>query len=507
MRPRFNIDAAPFVKILPAVVAGILVARWCSISVVWFAALLLPTVACAVVWRNERAGGWLVLSAVVLFAAVMTRLTTSNAQLPFDRSIVQRVRVTDNALHRGRWDCSTVRVESYRSVDDTVWHRSSAKLLLYTDTAAMIAVNTKLTIRGRVTDFDDRNPQYATLMRSRGYVGRCYVGDAADIVVEGVGRGNLPARMQRTALERIDRLGLDRSAGAVCKAMALGYRGDIDFPLREQYRCSGVAHLLAVSGLHVGMVALLVNLLLYLLPLFGAGHIVKNILAVAAVWLFAAVAGMSPSVVRAAIMFTGLQCAFALSRSYNALNIAAAAATIMLIVNPDSLSDTSFQLSFAAVIGLLLFYDSLGGFVLSRSKWVNALVGLVVVSAVATFVTAPLVSHLFGRLSIAGILIAPLVTVTANIILLVSLVWVTLPVGALSGVVASILNCVAGFQNDVVRFCSSIDCLSFEYTLSMRGVMVCYALLLLVWVVVCVVVRRKNSTATLIDRRGWDTEQ
>src|SRR5699024_10392366 len=101
------------------------------------------------------------------------------------------------------------------------------------------------------------------------------------------------------------------------------------------YGTTGASHLLAVSGLHVGIVAMLVNLLLWLLPAFRYGHVVKNAAAITVIGLYTLLTGLSPSAVRAALMFSGAQLALAASRRGNSANILLATASVMLLIRPD----------------------------------------------------------------------------------------------------------------------------------------------------------------------------
>lgn len=135
--------------------------------------------------------------------------------------------------------------------------------------------------------------------------------------------------------------------------MTAGDRSGITPELRAAYSRSGLSHLLAVSGLHTGIVFALVNLLLWWLPLLRRGHLLRNLLAAACIWIYVAAAGFPPSAVRAAVMFTMLQSALASASEYNGLNALAAAAFGMLLWNPAWLGDISFQLSFAAVAAIL----------------------------------------------------------------------------------------------------------------------------------------------------------
>ena len=161
--------------------------------------------------------------------------------------------------------------------------------------------------------------------------------------------------LHEAASEHIRRLGLSPDAEAVALAMAAGDRTELTAERRAPYNRTGTAHVLAVSGLHVGMVFLYVNLLLGGLALLHRGHLVRNAAAVVIIWLFAAAAGLSPGTIRAAVMFTALQFALATTSRYAGVNILAAAAFGMLLWRPAYLFHIGFLLSFLSVAAILVW--------------------------------------------------------------------------------------------------------------------------------------------------------
>lgn len=145
---------------------------------------------------------------------------------------------------------------------------------------------------------------------------------------------------------------------AVAAALVLGKRDLITDDVQSAYTETGAVHVLAVSGLHVGIIYLILRFLLITLLKLDRrpkGKLLVAFLSVVCVWGFALVSGLSPSVQRAAIMFSVLALGGVLYRKTHVFNTLAIAAGIMLLVNPGQLFQVGFQLSFTAIIGIVSF--------------------------------------------------------------------------------------------------------------------------------------------------------
>ncbi len=196
---------------------------------------------------------------------------------------------------------------------------------------------------------------------------------------------------------------------ALGQALLLGKRESLPSELVEKFRNTGAAHLLAISGLHVGV-------LLTMAAGAGAWLLGRQrptylIIAGAIIWLYALTAGAPPSALRAAVMGTVYLAALGLGRPSSVLPALALAAALMTAASPSLARQVSFQLSFAAVGGIALaltVWDSnLGGWRSPSKGWPARLLGgaasLAVVSAAATLATWPLVAANFGEVALLGV--------------------------------------------------------------------------------------------------------
>lgn len=142
-------------------------------------------------------------------------------------------------------------------------------------------------------------------------------------------------------------------ANAVASTLILGYRADLSEETLMAYAKTGTIHALSVSGMHVGLIYVIINFLLSFLDRWPRARIFKLIIAVGLVWLYAVIAGLAPSVLRSAIMLTIYIIGSTFNRQHNAYNLLCFSAFMMLLFNPYSIYDVGFQLSYLSVFGLI----------------------------------------------------------------------------------------------------------------------------------------------------------
>lgn len=205
---------------------------------------------------------------------------------------------------------------------------------------------------------------------------------------------------QRTKLlQRFVDGGMDNDAYAVVAAMALGDKSALTKELKETYAVTGASHVLALSGLHLGIIYMLLSLILK----GRRWRMIAQLLTIIAVWTFVFLVGMSVSVVRAAVMLSVYALLSLGHRDKMSVNTLAFTAIVMLMVNPRSLFDIGFQMSFMAVLSILLWmpvFESIFGHEwLMEHRLFGWFWGMVGVSMSAQAAVAPLIAYYFGRFS------------------------------------------------------------------------------------------------------------
>lgn len=270
-------------------------------------------------------------------------------------------------------------------------------------------------------------------------------GDEEVVRVEADGKPTLHDR----AVVRLERHMRDSTAFATAEAMVVGSKHMLSQPTRDDYTYTGLTHLMAISGLHLGIVMLVVGFMLLPLNLVFGGWHIRAVLIVVVLWLFAAVSGLSSSVVRSAIMLTALQLSYASVIRYNTMNALSVVVMAMLAYSPDYLYDLSFQLSVLAVMGIVLWGVPVLSFLGRRQIPGMSIVTTVVVSLVATLWSMPLIAHTFSQVCFVSVVISPLVFITAYVIVGFGFFALVLP-GVLALPFARVMEFAAMLQNEVV---------------------------------------------------------
>ena len=234
-------------------------------------------------------------------------------------------------------------------------------------------------------------------------------------------------------LKRLETHGVEGEAYSVVAAMALGDKSTLTKDLRDTYAATGASHVLALSGLHLGIIYTLLSLVLAR----RRWQVLSQLLILTAVWAFVFLVGMTVSVVRAAVMLSVYAMLSLGRRDRMSVNTLAFTAMVMLAFEPSWLFDIGFQLSFVAVFFILLFLP-----LLENAGWVWT---MTVVSCAAQLGTAPLVAYYFGRISPWFLLTNFVVVPAATLIVWLSLVVLVVPsLAPMLAWVATTLNRLLG---------------------------------------------------------------
>ena len=208
------------------------------------------------------------------------------------------------------------------------------------------------------------------------------------------------AKRTKHHLLRVLQQHTDSSGYALTAAITLGQKSSLRGTTKQHFAASGASHLLAVSGLHVGIIFMAISLLFRPFKRYKDVQKWGQIIVILLLWMYAFLCGLPPSIIRAVTMFSIGALGIITGQQNYSINNVCFTAFIMLLYNPNYLLDMGFQLSFSAVIGILLYVESRRSQVKSQRKitnrlltWVKDMCGI---SLVAQLATLPLILYYFG---------------------------------------------------------------------------------------------------------------
>lgn len=309
---------------------------------------------------------------------------------------------------------------------------------------------------GNPAEFDIEDFYYI-----KGITGSAYVwGDAWEYL--GRGEKTLAMRalsMRERVVERYRRLGFEGDGLSLLSALTVGEKRDFPQELKENYTAAGASHILALSGLHLGIIYMLLTLLF---PYRGRNRLLvllRETVVVAALWAFAYVAGLPASVVRAATLFSLMSLGRCLRQEPSSLSSLAFAAIAMLIFSPHLLFDVSFQLSFSAVFAILLLTPPLQEVlnVAEHGRLYRYVADLLILTLAAQVGTLPFVWYHFGILPLYSLLTNILVVPLAFVLMVLALLLlVTSFFAPLRMLFAAALQFVTSVMNGGASFIASL---------------------------------------------------
>jgi len=316
-----------------------------------------------------------------------------------------------------------------------------------------------ITNRGNPYEFD-----YRFYMETRGIRYYAFT-DTSDIISHSVPERRKLAHKALIIRENIINMfrkrGIKGERLALVSAITLGQKNMLDPEQKTWFIKAGVMHIMAVSGLHAVILSLFIFKLLFFMK--GRLNILRVIITLILLWSFAFVTGLTPSVLRATLMFSFLQAGNLLKRPANGINSVLASAFILILIKPSVIFDAGFLLSYSAVIYIIAFYRDFYSKIRFRHKVIDWIWQSAAVTIIAQAGTLPLTILLFNRFPtwfiLSNVIIVP---VSSLVIIAGALVPLTYPIGFLSHLVARLLDFLTGLTETLTEKAASLPLSTIE---------------------------------------------
>lgn len=346
------------------------------------------------------------------------------------------------------------------------WQNTSGKTILYIENDSLsknLKVGDIIALNPMLQDIENSgNPEEFNYKQYLSYNlinTSAYIKSDKWILIENHNEIPLHLKLLRSRdklMDILEKNGIKNDELNVLSALALGYSDNISSEIRHNYSSAGAMHILAVSGLHVGIIYGIIVFLFKFIKNKKFDY-VKIPITIILIWLYAMLTGLSPSVTRAALMFSIIAFGNLLKYKGSSLNTVAVSAVILLIINPYNLMNVGFQLSYIAVLGILIFQPAFQKIYTPKTKFGKWIWSLSCVSIAAQLATAPICIYYFNQFSnyflIANYILIPISTIA---IWLCVIVLATSFIPIISTFLAKILISVIKAMNFSTNFIDSL---------------------------------------------------
>ena len=443
----------PFVRMLLPFALGI----WCSsclpffhiqsISLVFLAlSLLLFSFVASVTLKRQRFS-WLfgtVMSCYLFMAGyALTRVHDAESQKDYFRNYADDAtyyvaRVYDDPTEREKNIRMVLQLE-YQFGDSLPSRPVAGKVMAYipkSDSAFSLRYGDLVAFPAPIREVSGpKNPEefdYKAYLARKGITGQVFLRESDWLDLQVNNANPIYAfsyRFRDVLLTSLQRSGLSDNEFGVAAAILLGYDDKLADDVRKNYVAAGSMHILCVSGMHVGIIYLLASFLLAFLNRKKWQKMLKHLLLLALIWFYALIAGLSPSILRSALMITFVIVGELIQRKGFIINSIAASAFVLLCVNPNNLFEIGFLLSYSAVIGIVVLQRPIYNLLYFKNKLLDKAWEITAVALAAQIATVPYTLFYFNQFTtyfwLSNLFMTPIsfvVVISGMVLLLVS--WI-----------------------------------------------------------------------------------
>lgn len=410
-------------KLLIPLILGVIVAFYTSyeMELVGILFLLIPLILAGILGKNKNSYLVFGLGSTVFFFCLGIYLVEINTSIDhtsyfihsnsdendiFQVQLMEEPEVKENSI---KCFANVLAINQKATIGTTlIYFKKSpvTETLQYGDVICLQTKFTEIQSTGNPNEFN-----YADYLNKKDVYHQAYVRDSALIFVKNEGSSFVKwlNNSRNFLISLLDKSGLKNENLSVAKALILGEKSGLDRETMNAYSASGTMHVLAVSGLHVGIVMLLLSFFLKPLKNIPKGRIFHVVLLVVFIWLYALLTGLSPSVMRATFMFTFVIIGKEMERDTSVYQSIMVSAFLLILMDPIVIFDVGFQLSYLAVIGIVFFQPKIYKLFFSKYYLVDKIWQITSVSIAAQLATVSLglfYFHQFPNLFLISNLIA-----------------------------------------------------------------------------------------------------
>ncbi len=464
---------APFIRLLPCFIIGILLQSWVDIPVLFITLVVVLLLAYHVLIRFQSISKqfkYLFSTGISIYLLVICLgcFVCWCNNITHHHNWIGHYQTKDKGLLIRLLNTPVERKKSYKTKaailqirDNNKWISLKGKILVYLDKENHSlkqgdVLFVKQQLQSIATQVNPGGFDYAAYLNRQQIYHQLYIG-AAQYQKISQEKPSIVGETKSYVLSVIRKYIRDKQQQAIAEALLVGYTFDIDDALSEAYSRTGVIHIIAISGMHLGLLYTVLVLLTGNLKRPRGLRWLRPLLILLCLWFFTILVGAGASVLRAAVIISFFIIGEWLERKANPYNSLCASMFLLLSFNPNYLWDIGFQLSYTAVAGIMIFNKAISKWYYIPYKPVQYCWQLIAVTISAQILTLPVVLFHFHQFPnfflITNLLIVPL----SGIVLYSCFVLVLIsPINLLAAFIGQVLNMVLGWMNNFIVFAASL---------------------------------------------------
>ncbi|MGV9003395.1 ComEC/Rec2 family competence protein [Flavobacterium sp.] len=368
--------------------------------------------------------------------------------------ITEKLKNTDKNY---RYVAEIKSIEEKKHIGKIIFNISKKKSMISLPIGSMLKV--KATYYKNKNPFNPNQFEYSKYLEHQEIYGQLYTNKVDVKIIDSINSiRSYFANYREELIIKLKRTSLSQNSLSVIVALLLGQKQDISPVLLKEYQAAGAVHILAVSGLHVGIIMIILLFILKSIPNSRKGSFIKLVVVLLSLWSFALLAGLSPSVVRSVTMFSFLTIGINLRRTVNIYHTILVSMLLILLINPGFIYDVGFQLSYLAVFFIIWLQPKLRKIWIPKNKIISYFWDILTVSTAAQIGVLPLSIYYFhqfpGLFFVTNLVIIPLLLIIMAIGILVLLLLV---LGIVPTFLVTILEGLLQLMNYFIHLIASCE--------------------------------------------------
>ena len=469
----------PIVKLLFSIIIGILLARYISSEVFhWYILSALIFFFTLLTWPKKYFFSYqyrYIIGFIITSSFILLGFISYKYHFNFDNSHhfsrfqsknqTALLRITEPPQQKENSVKLFVEVESISNDSAIVATIGDALIYLQKDSSALSLEYGDLIafhniIKPTEPPYNPDQFNYKLFLNTNGINNQAYArSDGWEIVSRaGFSFMGFALNLRKKLLIILQKNNVEKDELSVAAGMLLGVRDMLSPELRNAYAGAGAMHILCVSGLHVGIIFMILAYLFGFLDGTDKGKVVKSLIILLIIWFYAMLTGFSPSVVRSATMFSFIIIGQNLKRHVNIIGSLSSSAFVLLIIDPTLIFDLGFQLSYSAVTAIVILQPQIANLWIPSNKFIDKIWQLVAVSIAAQIGTAPISIFYFHQFPNYFILTNLIVIPAAYIIIMLGIIVAVFSfIPLISSFLGKILSLFISLVNFLISYIEQMD--------------------------------------------------